>query len=709
MNDSCIIRSVLNADPFMESTGRWPVSSTGHMEDTTRVRALARRLDQRSRATVYNHPDTWRTRFRRLDIDFALPDKDGVSISHDSKTWAGPTRDIKFMTFWYQEDLIAIVVKETRNLPQTPADSNEVLFYSLMSSMRPIFIGSITCSTGSIHLTSMELLETSSGTTSQRSWKVMICLDTAIKACTITTRTAYADDESPFDFEVLSLPSIPADNILLRQGKAEPDVSNIFEPTRKQRQAWELLTELPIWIVHCLPTARVNVRGDFPDHQDRLTLINCYLAKDVESGSLYLVQVGKPFPDMGEVLEASTQHTRETTKIGQKDFGSQGCNESLLQRSREVRRAAAEEDGVNSAKDRYRHVDFSYGDSAIRPIASISSSNKDCVFQNIAASPSTGSEDVVRFTVIWQNCSQNGQQRPELYIYDVPTSIFSAEQLHQKRNQPATSSGQSSTTHGLPAIHGKRMTSLNPGIGGIHPHSPLWETTAAAQTSTAQYKRQAVLGGLHMTTEGPPKHSFLNRSEQPRCLVWGPSTTGITLSIFHLDSTRRDFPPRSDIFCGTHHPDAIIYQPLNHLCACHLHDYGYRVALPLGNSNPNNNSSPTTSIIPPPPPLPPPTKSLLDRLVGLRAAPYPEQQQQQQQQQQRRQKKNPIEQYDPPARAAAFKRQEDAYRAQIRAMKRSGMSNEEIADRWNNGRWSRWGAVRKPDGWRGILPEGDGF
>ena len=54
-----------------------------------------------------------------------------------------------------------------------------------------------------------------------------------------------------------------------------------------------------------------------------------------------------------------------------------------------------------------------------------------------------------------------------------------------------------------------------------------------------------------------------------------------------------------------------------------------------------------------------------------------------------------VTQYDPPRRAAALERNKDVLRERIREMKRTPMTDEEIAQEWQGSWWTCWNALER--------------
>lgn len=58
--------------------------------------------------------------------------------------------------------------------------------------------------------------------------------------------------------------------------------------------------------------------------------------------------------------------------------------------------------------------------------------------------------------------------------------------------------------------------------------------------------------------------------------------------------------------------------------------------------------------------------------------------------------------YDPPGRVAALEREQEGLREMIRGFMRRGMGDGQIGDAWFNARWSRYGVIGRPEGWRRL-------
>ncbi len=61
-----------------------------------------------------------------------------------------------------------------------------------------------------------------------------------------------------------------------------------------------------------------------------------------------------------------------------------------------------------------------------------------------------------------------------------------------------------------------------------------------------------------------------------------------------------------------------------------------------------------------------------------------------------------ISRDDSAARRAALERRQEWLRGRIMGMRRAGLTDFEIAEVWNVSVWTRYGQVRKPEGWRDL-------
>ena len=265
-------------------------------------------------------------------------------------------------------------------------------------------------------------------------------------------------------------------------------------------------------------------------------------------------------------------------------------------------------------------------------------------------------DEAIWVAVLWQDGDIHQQQ---LYIYIVP-----AENPAYRRI------GVGLTT--------MRVTSLAFNMGGVHPESPLLSPKYASSTRVSQL--ETLGGGLSLVI----KESRRSDNARREVLVWGPpndnsSQKSIRFSVYDLMfseqemTTARYFPRNTEL-----HVD------LNATCACALHDYDYRVAVPRGVSVARAG---------------PPQYSFVQRFFGgsnVSEKPgvvtsYP----------------GSVTVYHPPARKAALTRAQDGMKELIRYFMYHGMQDEELLNAWNNAAWSNWGRIPLPEGWRDLGEMGE--
>ncbi|KAI9703885.1 MAG: hypothetical protein M1836_007657 [Candelina mexicana] len=196
-----------------------------------------------------------------------------------------------------------------------------------------------------------------------------------------------------------------------------------------------------------------------------------------------------------------------------------------------------------------------------------------------------------RVAIIWQNPAST---RPVLFIYDIPLSVVDCtySELHRCKAEkiiwPETSEqymasesvglrlpdpGPSPRQFGVPKTYGKRISSLRPGLGGLH-----WSigdrASAIIKESHDQLGERAFVGGLKLPEDG-----------HQQCLVWGPSRVSesatIGLQLLSFNFAREFF--YHDYMCwhfkwqaGRQH----FARGLLGNCPCPLHDKVFHVTMP---------------------------------------------------------------------------------------------------------------------------------
>ncbi|KAI9721940.1 MAG: hypothetical protein M1812_001898 [Candelaria pacifica] len=238
--------------------------------------------------------------------------------------------------------------------------------------------------------------------------------------------------------------------------------------------------------------------------------------------------------------------------------------------------------------------DLSQG--SVTPLVLLSRPYPDCKLRNLAIAPKVQVAHhpellTRRVAIIWQN---SGSHLPLLFFYDIPLLVADCaydksqrrkadniiwpepskqhppnESVYPQQPDPESSSGE----FAVPTSYGKRISSLRPGLGGLH-----WSveegSSAAFRNKGHKLDEQASLGGL-----------MLSEDVHQQCMVWGPSTlsdnapVGLQVLSFNF---ARDFFYHNYMYWhqasdrGHHH----FAGGLLGICACPLHDQVFHVTLP---------------------------------------------------------------------------------------------------------------------------------
>ena len=248
-------------------------------------------------------------------------------------------------------------------------------------------------------------------------------------------------------------------------------------------------------------------------------------------------------------------------------------------------------------------------------------------------------------------------------------------------------------------VQGKRVTSLDQHMGGIHPSSPLYQHASPQEIS---------LGGLQFPHTAENQEAHPRNVQYQKCFAWGPASakdacTQISMKIFDFsfaDPQRLHSLATSGVAAGLwrlRKSHNIMLDSLH--CACALHDDGFQITLPDVTALKTDQHSDKTAPTPQQK-----TTALRANLFSLnngtawslwpRNAPAaaPD----------HAPNVGSIACKDSRARKAALERRQEWLRRRIVGMKRAGLTDFEIAEMWNVSAWTRYGMVRKPEGWREL-------
>ena len=240
--------------------------------------------------------------------------------------------------------------------------------------------------------------------------------------------------------------------------------------------------------------------------------------------------------------------------------------------------------------------------------------------------------------------------------------------------------------------------SLDQHMGGVHAFSPLYQFAGL---------KEIAMGGLQILHTIENQEAFPKNVQYQKSFVWGPvfsqagECTQISMKVFDLsfaDSQRSNLFFRWGLDRKYHNISLDAFH-----CACALHDDGFKIVLPDINieaSEPaidRNNTSKTK---------PATFEEMFSSLNRTAWSFWP-----------RTASSSVLDSVqdvgstshnDSLARQAALERKQEWLRGRIVGMKRAGLTDFEIAEFWHNSDWTRYGQVRKPEGWRELGKVGDG-
>ena len=317
-------------------------------------------------------------------------------------------------------------------------------------------------------------------------------------------------------------------------------------------------------------------------------------------------------------------------------------------------------------------------------LACLSPPRNDCVFRNVAIAPLAAIDGTVQIAIIWQDCNQF-PRRSELYVYEA-FPFFTQDnegsralgQMIEKLSSSALDSNylnEESITQRT-VIQAKRLRSLHPHAGGIHPSSPLRQ-----HLSKTELDRQGQLGGLQVFQTGDKMRMPIDTKATYQAIyVWGPTTLQqLSLTIFDLSYSlpslrtlpKRFHGPQPQFKLSKADTDLLHHYYTGTPCQCALHDDGYQVVLPdvrcaaIGAVKGGYQIGWSKEY------RPEPTGGSLTR-------------------------------WDTPARVEALERKDEWVRERIRHMKRMGMEEKNIRYAWHTLQWTNYGMLEMPWGWKEL-------
>ena len=594
MGSNQILFQVLHTRNVSSTRARFASSSDNYTAERDNPRQLARDLDYECSAlTTLQLEDSWRSRYRRCDVEFSFPKF--VSAGENACSWAHLKHAFSSARFSSTVSFMLFAVRDSIDAAQAGSQASTVLFYHISRAGRPVYVGSIPGPRGHVVMNAVHLSEIDQG----RSWMGSVQIGKSFLPFSIKLRQGWLNTCSPYTLTPLDTIDGQRTSVsLLEEEKSSLAITK--EAPSDSKKPWRLLEHIS-------------------------TLISGH------------DEYGKP---QRPYYVATRSDTDELWIVGF-DLSQSGSG------------------FVNRLETDFNTYD---GTQPIAFSAILSPPHLGSLYRNVAVAPSLLHDSLLRVAVVWQLYNRRiTNSPPELYYYDLYKTPDGISSPHMRSGY----------------IQAKRVSSLGWWKGGICESSPV-RTMRYCSTSYFDETPNA-LGGMELVQH---PGEFRNCDEQ-KLIVWGSSirndTTRVTLTMFDLryaDPKRMEFVKhrcRRFAPCGKQNG---MQESINDVCACSLHDQGYRVVLPdlWSKEEPKAKALPTLM-------------QWLQRGAGL---PSPDR------------SAGSVTLYDRPARAEALERNEEVLRERIREMKRTSMTDEEIAQEWQVSWWTKWNAVVKPDGWRAL-------
>ncbi|KAL9097983.1 MAG: hypothetical protein Q9163_006260, partial [Psora crenata] len=451
---------------------------------STDLRRLLADFDEATgMAMTDSHPDTWRTRFRAHTIRLMLadpnPDKPpGCDMSSDTITSVARTAIGDFL-----------LVHVAR--PSQVDRQSTVLFYHFDDDDTPVYVGYAVypVSVGEFTVTSIAEVE------SRRAWIIGTCVGSRQQTYGLVVRDCCAGGESPYTIKVMGPANYKREDSWLYQSPAAvtrppQTTANNLEDSNN----WSVLERIPLRDGRDYPDSfalHTGCNSDSPGPRSRressVSAHNLpkdqeqyFVAEDRATGELHIVEG-----------ERSPRYSRTTTR------------------------------GVCCSPP------ISGWQWLYHSIALLSSPRAGAVYHNVTVSPPAEGDRpfrtgalyglIIRIAVVWQGNNLAADTCRELFIYEVPTSLFA------NRAEPGLSAE-------IPKIQGNRISSLVPLSGGIHPKS------SHSRQAHEIHPSFACLGGIAFPQR--PGISKFRKVDYAKLFVWGPLSgpnariTAIDIQVF---------------------------------------------------------------------------------------------------------------------------------------------------------------------------------
>lgn len=236
MGDTWVLSSVLKPKGSLAVVG-----SSGQETGKALHRRLLKKLDSESAlTTTFEHPDTWRTRFRECKIEFHMPPHQHIHVDK---------------SFMYDPAFTSVKISDTAdfvafmiNDRPSPDYGCTLLFYRLGLFGQPIYVGSTQYSKSRFPSVVPRIQEIVAYRLS-RAWVLKIKIGLNIASYLVTSSEAFAKDDDQFKLLPLgySLPEEPVSAWTIGDDKQMIDA--IVETLNSVGKMWVFLACLPNTVV----------------------------------------------------------------------------------------------------------------------------------------------------------------------------------------------------------------------------------------------------------------------------------------------------------------------------------------------------------------------------------------------------------------------------------------------------------------------------
>ncbi|MDI1486431.1 MAG: hypothetical protein OHK93_005659 [Ramalina farinacea] len=286
-------------------------------------------------------------------------------------------------------------------------------------------------------------------------------------------------------------------------------------------------------------------------------------------------------------------------------------------------------------------------------------------------------ERIVTIAVIWR--SHHPPHTTTLYVYELPLTALTAP---TKPSTPQT-------------IQGKRLISLPHALyGGVHPKSASFAHLPSSLSSQSPLfsDKAALMSGMSLFSSPTDHPATTWTPSHPKLYIWGPPHISDHPTEITIRSIDLSFSDAASLLLSNRKINpAAARTRIDDTCACRLHDKGWNIILPASHDDIITGSQ---SFEEEPRRQQPPTEWVKGFWGGLIPKVSP-----QVSSNKPDSSGGAITQADSERRTVALERLENWKRARVVRMKRAGLADWEVKDKWYHASWSHYGKVGRPLGW----------